>query len=81
MHIQAGTSSTLAGYYEAHNAYVHQLRGTNAMLKEYQSETLPALLQVRKTMGRCYCLPAQAFKFKCLGTVQYYHIYLYNMYA
>lgn len=45
-HIQQGTSASLANYIDAHNAYVLQLRGTNAMLKEYQSETLPALLKV-----------------------------------
>jgi len=46
LHIQQGSSASLAKYYEAHNAYVQQLRGTNAMLKEYHTETLPALLEV-----------------------------------
>ncbi|ODM97941.1 F-BAR and double SH3 domains protein 1, partial [Orchesella cincta] len=46
-HIQMCSNQSLAQYYEAHNAYIQQLRGTNSMLKEYHSETLPALLQVR----------------------------------
>lgn len=45
-HIQMVSNQSLAQYYEAHNAYVQQLRGTNSMLKEYHAETLPALLQV-----------------------------------
>ncbi|CAG7691245.1 unnamed protein product [Allacma fusca] len=44
-HVQQGTSTTMANYLDAHNAYVLQLRGTNAMLKEYHQETLPQLLQ------------------------------------
>ncbi|CAL8088942.1 unnamed protein product [Orchesella dallaii] len=44
-HIQMCSNQSLAQYYEAHNAYIQQLRGTNSMLKEYHSETLPALLQ------------------------------------
>lgn len=46
-HIQMGSNQSLAQYYEAHNAYIQQLRGANSMLKEYHLETLPALLQVR----------------------------------
>lgn len=45
-HIQGGNNATLANYYDAHNAYVQQLKGTNAMYREYHNETLPALLQV-----------------------------------
>ncbi|OXA50232.1 hypothetical protein Fcan01_15232 [Folsomia candida] len=44
-HIQGGNNATLANYYDAHNAYVQQLKGTNAMYREYHNETLPALLQ------------------------------------
>jgi hypothetical protein len=43
--MQQGNNATLVKYYDAHNAYVQQLRGTNAMLREYHNETLPALLQ------------------------------------
>lgn len=36
----------LADYYEAHNSYVQQLHATNGMLKLYQIEILPSLLEV-----------------------------------
>lgn len=40
------TTSSLANYFDAHNAYVQQLHATNGMLDQYHQETLPQLLQV-----------------------------------
>lgn len=42
----ANTEQNLLEYYETHNIYVQQLHACNAMIKLYQNEILPKLLEV-----------------------------------
>ncbi|RWS31425.1 tyrosine-protein kinase Fer-like protein, partial [Leptotrombidium deliense] len=39
----------LPEYYESHNSYVQQLHASNGMLKQYQNDILPMLLEVIET--------------------------------
>lgn len=40
-----GSQTSLSQYYDAHNNYVQQLHATNGMIKLYQVELLPKLLE------------------------------------
>ncbi len=59
----------MANYYDAHNAYVQQLKGTNAMLREYHNETLPALLQVSELYVLKHNAQFMDTMFKLLGRI------------
>ena len=45
-HVSSPSNSTLAAYFDAHNAYVQQLHAANAMVHEFNGSTQPQLLQV-----------------------------------
>ena len=43
--VSTGSQAHLQEYYEAHNNYVQQLQATNSMIKLYQIEIVPRLLE------------------------------------
>ena len=44
--MMANTEQNLFEYYESHNVYIQQLHACNSMIKLYQTEILPQLLDV-----------------------------------